>query len=191
MYLFVFLVLGLTQTIFEGSMYLFVFIWFPTLQESSLNPSSLPLGYIFFGFYGVNDARIADLHVHHCTLVPSGTYIDPAKTHAFLLRLLSAPSRKFNTDATRAVVSSGLCSICCYILCVCQRWERENRTRRTPQILGVLSVRGLCRDVLPGARHASWFADFERASCHAIGFIPRTTQRICCRIFADGSVFCP
>jgi len=44
------LVLGLTQTIFEGSMYLFVFIWVPTLQESSLNPSSLPLGYIFSAF---------------------------------------------------------------------------------------------------------------------------------------------
>ena len=44
------LVLGLTQTIFEGSMYLFVFIWVPTLQESSLYPSSLPLGYIFSAF---------------------------------------------------------------------------------------------------------------------------------------------
>ena len=44
------LVLGLTQTIFEGSMYLFVFIWVPTLQESSLNPASLPLGYIFSAF---------------------------------------------------------------------------------------------------------------------------------------------
>ncbi len=44
------IVLGLTQTIFEGSMYLFVFIWVPTLQESSLNPASLPLGYIFSAF---------------------------------------------------------------------------------------------------------------------------------------------
>ncbi|KAH9060601.1 hypothetical protein EDB87DRAFT_1727308 [Lactarius vividus] len=44
------LVLGLTQTIFEGSMYLFVFIWVPILQESSLYPSSLPLGYIFSAF---------------------------------------------------------------------------------------------------------------------------------------------
>jgi len=44
------LVLGLTQTIFEGSMYLFVFIWVPTLQESSHNPANLPLGYIFSAF---------------------------------------------------------------------------------------------------------------------------------------------
>ncbi|THH12278.1 hypothetical protein EW146_g7769 [Bondarzewia mesenterica] len=44
------LVLGLTQTIFEGSMYLFVFIWVPALQESSSTPSALPLGYIFSSF---------------------------------------------------------------------------------------------------------------------------------------------
>ena len=44
------LVLGLTQTIFEGSMYLFVFIWVPTLQESSRNPTNLPLGHIFSAF---------------------------------------------------------------------------------------------------------------------------------------------
>ncbi|KAI0301622.1 DUF791-domain-containing protein [Multifurca ochricompacta] len=44
------IVLGLTQTIFEGSMYLFVFIWVPTLQESSNSPSFLPLGYIFSAF---------------------------------------------------------------------------------------------------------------------------------------------
>jgi len=45
------LVLGLTQTCFEGSMYLFVFLWVPSLQESH-PPSStpLPLGYIFSSF---------------------------------------------------------------------------------------------------------------------------------------------
>jgi len=45
------LVLGLTQTCFEGSMYLFVFLWVPSLQESHqavLVP--LPLGYIFSSF---------------------------------------------------------------------------------------------------------------------------------------------
>ncbi|CAL1698995.1 unnamed protein product [Somion occarium] len=45
------IVLGLTQTCFEGSMYLFVFLWVPSLQESA-GPSStsLPLGYIFSCF---------------------------------------------------------------------------------------------------------------------------------------------
>ncbi|KAJ7809854.1 hypothetical protein B0H14DRAFT_2864972 [Mycena olivaceomarginata] len=43
------LVLGLTQTCFEGSMYLFVFLWVPALQEHSLL-GLLPLGYIFSSF---------------------------------------------------------------------------------------------------------------------------------------------
>ena len=41
--------LGLTQTCFEGSMYLFVFLWVPSLQESAAS-STLPLGYIFSSF---------------------------------------------------------------------------------------------------------------------------------------------
>ncbi|PPQ80876.1 hypothetical protein CVT25_001885 [Psilocybe cyanescens] len=43
-------VLGLAQTCFEGSMYLFVFLWVPSLQESSSTPQLLPLGYIFSSF---------------------------------------------------------------------------------------------------------------------------------------------
>ncbi len=97
---------------------------------------SLPIvsspGLHFFGFYGVNDARIPDLHVRHCTLVPSDTHIGPANAHALLLCLLSVSSRESNPDAACAVVSSRLCSSSCYIRCVCQRWERERRTRRTP-----------------------------------------------------------
>ena len=44
------LTLGLTQTCFEGSMYLFVFAWVPSLQESSPFGIDLPLGYIFSSF---------------------------------------------------------------------------------------------------------------------------------------------
>jgi hypothetical protein len=46
------LILGLTQTCFEGSMYLFVFLWVPSLQEASKSSpaSPLPLGYIFSSF---------------------------------------------------------------------------------------------------------------------------------------------
>ncbi|KAF8205251.1 hypothetical protein K438DRAFT_534562 [Mycena galopus ATCC 62051] len=43
------LVLGLTQTCFEGSMYLFVSLWVPSLQEHSLMGLH-PLGYIFSSF---------------------------------------------------------------------------------------------------------------------------------------------
>ncbi|EJC97636.1 DUF791-domain-containing protein [Fomitiporia mediterranea MF3/22] len=44
------LTLGLTQTCFEGSMYLFVFAWVPALQESSRPDEVLPLGYIFSAY---------------------------------------------------------------------------------------------------------------------------------------------
>ncbi|KAG8999453.1 hypothetical protein FRB94_011446 [Tulasnella sp. JGI-2019a] len=44
------LVLGLTQTCFEGSMYLFVFLWVPSMQEASGSSGPLPLGYIFSAF---------------------------------------------------------------------------------------------------------------------------------------------
>jgi hypothetical protein len=44
------LILGLTQTCFEGSMYLFVFIWVPSLQEITRYDGALPLGYIFSSF---------------------------------------------------------------------------------------------------------------------------------------------
>ena len=43
------LILGLVQTFFEGSMYIFVFAWVPSLQQASAS-SSLPLGYIFSSF---------------------------------------------------------------------------------------------------------------------------------------------
>jgi hypothetical protein len=43
------LTLGLTQTCFEGSMYLFVFLWVPSLQEHAAQ-HTLPLGYIFSSF---------------------------------------------------------------------------------------------------------------------------------------------
>lgn len=44
------MVLCLTQTCFEGSMYLFVFLWVPFMQEASTSKISLPLGFIFSAF---------------------------------------------------------------------------------------------------------------------------------------------
>ncbi|KAI0918321.1 hypothetical protein AcW1_009765 [Taiwanofungus camphoratus] len=45
------MVIGLTQTCFEGSMYLFVFNWVPSLQEAAkATGSTLPLGFIFSSF---------------------------------------------------------------------------------------------------------------------------------------------
>jgi MFS transporter, MFS domain-containing protein family, molybdate-anion transporter len=42
--------LCLTQTCFEGSMYLFVFLWVPSMQEASPAGAILPLGFIFSSF---------------------------------------------------------------------------------------------------------------------------------------------
>ncbi|KAK4180257.1 putative major facilitator superfamily transporter [Triangularia setosa] len=44
------LALGLSTTIFEGSMYLFVFFWAPALQSCSPAGTSLPYGVIFAAF---------------------------------------------------------------------------------------------------------------------------------------------
>ncbi|KAK1221545.1 hypothetical protein PQX77_015664 [Marasmius sp. AFHP31] len=44
------LALGFTQTCFEGGMYLFVFLWVPSLQEAASSSTQLPLGYIFSAF---------------------------------------------------------------------------------------------------------------------------------------------
>lgn len=43
-------VLGFIQMCFEGSMYLFVFLWVPFLQEAASPNHALPLGYIFSSF---------------------------------------------------------------------------------------------------------------------------------------------
>ncbi|KAG8679159.1 hypothetical protein FRC08_017164 [Ceratobasidium sp. 394] len=43
-------VLGLVQTCFEGSMYLFVFLWVPSMQEAAAPGENLPLGLIFSAF---------------------------------------------------------------------------------------------------------------------------------------------
>jgi hypothetical protein len=44
------IVLGLVQTCFEGSMYLFVFLWVPSMQEAAAPGENLPLGLIFSAF---------------------------------------------------------------------------------------------------------------------------------------------
>jgi hypothetical protein len=44
------LALGAASTIFEGSMYLFVFFWVPTLKSVQSSPGELPYGLIFASF---------------------------------------------------------------------------------------------------------------------------------------------
>ena len=44
------LALGLASTVFEGSMYLFVFFWAPALKSVQSSPGELPYGVIFAAF---------------------------------------------------------------------------------------------------------------------------------------------
>jgi hypothetical protein len=44
------LALGAASTVFEGSMYLFVFFWAPALKSAQTSPGELPYGVIFSSF---------------------------------------------------------------------------------------------------------------------------------------------
>jgi MFS transporter, MFS domain-containing protein family, molybdate-anion transporter len=59
-------------------------------------------------------------------------------------------------------------------------------------------VQGMLRGSLIANEHRATVSVFSSRMCEsvlrratAIGFIPRTAQRICRRVFVDGSVFCP
>ncbi|OCH86467.1 DUF791-domain-containing protein [Obba rivulosa] len=91
------LVLGLTQTCFEGSMYLFVFLWVPFLQEAAVEDATLPLGYIFSSF--MVSMMIGSIFYNAITAyhLPSGTSSgDPGEStltlHAKLSSLICAAS---------------------------------------------------------------------------------------------------
>jgi len=88
------LVLGLTQTCFEGSMYLFVFVWVPTLQEAA-QTATLPLGIIFSAF--MLSMMIGSLLYTAVVSNPPPTYpgqqVDsPLTVHAKLSSLVCATS---------------------------------------------------------------------------------------------------
>jgi hypothetical protein len=93
----VLLVLGLTQTCFEGSMYLFVFLWVPSLQEAAalIHSNPLPLGYIFSSFM-ISMMLGSILYSAIVTYSPTATTANPADSsrtlHAKLSSLVCAVS---------------------------------------------------------------------------------------------------
>jgi len=114
------LVLGLTQTIFEGSMYLFVFIWVPTLQESSLNPASLPLGYIFSAFMVsmmLGSLLYTYITAHWC---PPSTSSNLQK-HARSASTASLSSQGDSTLVLHAQLSSLVCAASAVTFAACVR----------------------------------------------------------------------
>ncbi|EGO03933.1 hypothetical protein SERLA73DRAFT_102290 [Serpula lacrymans var. lacrymans S7.3] len=89
------LVIGLTQTCFEGSMYLFVFLWVPALQEASPSSLALPLGYIFSSFM-ISMMLGSLLYTAICSYAPPPTPTAPGDSslalHAKLSSLVCAVS---------------------------------------------------------------------------------------------------
>lgn len=85
------LVLGLTQTCFEGSMYLFVFLWVPSLQEVARSDAALPLGYIFSSFM-ISMMLGSLLYTAILAFAPSFSRDTALTTHAKLSSLVCAAS---------------------------------------------------------------------------------------------------
>jgi hypothetical protein len=80
--------LGLTQTFFEGTMYFWVLIWVPSLQETSPG-ISLPLGYIFSSF--MISMSLGSL-VYGAIVTHSNPTDSPLVLHAKLSSLVCAVS---------------------------------------------------------------------------------------------------
>ncbi|KAG6329581.1 hypothetical protein ID866_9509 [Astraeus odoratus] len=87
------LVIGLTQTCFEGSMYLFVFLWVPSLQEASTTFPAipLPLGYIFSSFM-VSMMLGSLFYTVVCAWAPGSPSDSSLTLHAKLSSLVCAAS---------------------------------------------------------------------------------------------------
>lgn len=87
------LIIGLTQTCFEGSMYLFVFLWVPSLQEASVTFPAipLPLGYIFSSFM-VSMMLGSLLYTAICTWAPGSPNDSSLTLHAKISSLICAAS---------------------------------------------------------------------------------------------------
>ncbi|KAI3614122.1 major facilitator superfamily transporter domain-containing protein 5 [Moniliophthora roreri] len=99
------LVLGFTQTCFEGGMYLFVFLWVPSLQEASLS-NKLPLGYIFSAFMVsmmLGSLLYTVITTHFAPPVPNSQLPNPSSTNT--------QNDKADTSLTlHAKLSSSVCA---------------------------------------------------------------------------------
>lgn len=87
------LAIGLTQTCFEGSMYLFVFLWVPFLQEASptFPAIPLPLGYIFSSFM-ISMMLGSLLYTVVCAWAPGSPNDSSLTIHAKLSSIVCAVS---------------------------------------------------------------------------------------------------
>ncbi|KAL0062793.1 hypothetical protein AAF712_010331 [Marasmius tenuissimus] len=142
------LALGFTQTCFEGGMYLFVFLWVPSLQEAASSSTQLPLGYIFSAFMVsmMLGSLIYTVIVSHLSPPTEKSLPTPS------------PSTEIGDSSLtlHAKLSSSVCAVSALAIAASVSSSDEK-----VQVLGVLHLRGVRWDVLPCARNAPWHSDFE------------------------------
>lgn len=203
------LVLGLTQTIFEGSMYLFVFIWVPTLQESSLNPASLPLGYIFSAFMVsmmLGSLLYTYITAHWC---PPSTSSNLQK-HARSASTASLSSQGDSTLVLHAQLSSLVCAASAVTFAACVRVGKGKGEQGEHLKFWAFCLFEACVGMyypVQGMLRGSLIANEHRATVSPFAFgtfgqvlrlwraafrsISRTAERVCRRVAADGGIVRP
>ena len=203
------LVLGLTQTIFEGSMYLFVFIWVPTLQESSFSPASLPLGYIFSAF--MVSMMLGSLLYTYITVhwYPPSTSSGLQK-HTRSASASSLASQGDSSLVLHAQLSSLVCAASAVTFAACVRVGKGKGEHGEHLKFWAFCLFEACVGMyypVQGMLRGSLIANEHRATVSFFAFgkfgqvlrvwgaafrsISRTAERVCCRVAADGGVVCP
>ncbi|KAK7047334.1 hypothetical protein VNI00_006565 [Paramarasmius palmivorus] len=118
------LVLGFTQTCFEGGMYLFVFLWVPSLQEASYAFTQLPLGYIFSAFMVsmmLGSLLYTVIVSHVAPPVSNAQLPNPSATSA-------SADKTDNSLTLHAKLSSAVCAVSSLALAVSIK-SKEEHTR--------------------------------------------------------------
>jgi MFS transporter, MFS domain-containing protein family, molybdate-anion transporter len=190
-------------------MYLFVFIWVPTLQESSLSPSSLPLGYIFSAF--MVSMMLGSLLYTYITAhwYPPSTSSGLQK-HARSTSVGSLSSQGDSSLVLHAQLSSLVCAAAAVTFAACVRVGKGKGEEGEhlkfwafclfEACVGMYyPVQGMLRGSLISNEHRATVSPFVfgaygqvlRVRYTAFCFISRTAEHVRCRVAVDGSVVCP
>lgn len=186
------MVIGLTQTCFEGSMYLFVFVWVPSLQDVS--PSfptvALPLGYIFSSF-------MVSMMLGSLLYTAITSYLPPP----------TLGSRNESSLTLHAKLSSLVCAVSALALALSTRSESEHvrfwAFCAFEACVGMYyPVQGMLRGTLISNEHratvslSSLYSRFapllmSTLSLAVVGTIPRPTERLRRGVSHDGCFIRP
>jgi len=189
-------------------MYLFVFIWVPTLQESSLDPA-LPLGYIFSAF--MVSMMLGSLLYTFITahwFAPSST--SGSQKHARSVSVSSPSAQGDSSLVLHAQLSSLVCAAAAVTFAACVsvgkgKGEQGEHLKFWAFCLfeacvGMYyPVQGMLRGSLIANEHRATVSPLAsgtggrvlRVWHTAFRAIPRTIKRLRCCGTDDGRVFCP